>query len=79
MKDQMVLISVGGLASLIAFSLFFPGFIPSRVSVNPRFQKYWKILALALAIALAVALAIALAVALALALAVALAVALPVA
>ena len=35
-KDQMVLISVGGLASLIAFSLFFPGFIPSGVRVNPR-------------------------------------------
>ncbi len=37
MKDRMVLMSVGRLASLIAFSLFFPGFIPFGVSVNPRF------------------------------------------
>jgi len=35
-KDWMVLISLGGLASLIAFSLFFPGLIPSGVMVNPR-------------------------------------------
>ncbi len=36
-KDQIVLISVGGLASLMALSLFFPSLIPSGVSVKPRF------------------------------------------
>ncbi len=35
-KDRIVLTSVGGLASLIAFNLFFPGLMPSGVSVNPR-------------------------------------------
>ncbi len=35
-NDRMVLTSVGGLASLIAFNLFFPGFIPSGVRVKPR-------------------------------------------
>jgi hypothetical protein len=29
---------VGGLASLIALSLFFPRFIPSGVRVNPRYD-----------------------------------------
>ncbi len=35
-KDRIVLTSVGGLASLIAFNLFFPGLMPSGVSVKPR-------------------------------------------
>ncbi len=35
-KDRIVFTSVGGLASLIAFSLFFPGLIPAGVSVKPR-------------------------------------------
>jgi hypothetical protein len=35
-KEQIVLTSVGGLASLIAFNLFFPGLIPSGVKVKPR-------------------------------------------
>ena len=36
MKDQIVLTSVGGLASLIAFNLFFPGLILAGVKVKPR-------------------------------------------
>ena len=35
-KDLIVLTSVGGLASLIAFNLFLPGLMPSGVSVKPR-------------------------------------------
>ncbi len=37
-KDLIVLTSVGGLASLIAFNLFFHGLIPSGVSVKPRYE-----------------------------------------
>ncbi len=37
-KDLMVLTSVGGLASLMAFNLFFPGLIPSGKSVKPRYE-----------------------------------------
>jgi hypothetical protein len=35
-KDLIVLTPVGGFASLIAFNLFFPGLMPSGVSLNPR-------------------------------------------
>jgi len=35
-NDLMVLISVGGLASLMALSLFLLGLIPSGVKVKPR-------------------------------------------
>ena len=38
MKDRIVLISVGGLASLMALSLFLPGLIPSGVRVKPRYE-----------------------------------------
>jgi len=37
-KEQVVLTSVGGLAFLIAFNLFLPGFIPAGVSVKPRYD-----------------------------------------
>ena len=38
MIEQMVLTSVAGFASLMVLSLFFPGFIPSGVSVKPRYE-----------------------------------------
>ncbi len=37
-KDQMVLMSVGGLGSFMALSLFFPGLIPSGVRVKTRYD-----------------------------------------
>jgi len=40
MKDQIVLISEGCLASLIAFSLFLLGLIPSSVRVNLPLLKF---------------------------------------
>jgi len=36
MKDRIPLMSLGGAAFLIAFSLASPGLIPSGVRVNPR-------------------------------------------
>jgi len=35
-KDMIVFTSVGGFASLMAISLFFPGLTPSGVSVKPK-------------------------------------------
>ncbi len=35
-KEQIVLTSVGSLASLIAFNLFWPGLMPAGISVNPK-------------------------------------------
>ena len=37
-NEWIVLTSVGGLASFMAFNLFFPGLIPSGVSVKPRYE-----------------------------------------
>jgi hypothetical protein len=39
-NDQIVLMSVGGFASLIALSLFFLSLIPSGVSVKPKYDTY---------------------------------------
>ena len=35
-NERIVFTSVGGLAFLIAFSLFLPGLIPAGVKVKPR-------------------------------------------
>ena len=37
-KEQIVFTSVGGLAFLMAFNLFLPGFIPAGVRVKPRYD-----------------------------------------
>ncbi len=37
-KERIVLMSVGGLAFFMAFSLFLPGFIPAGVRVKPRYD-----------------------------------------
>ncbi len=39
MNERIVLPSVGGFGSLMAFSLFLPGLIPSGVSVKPRYEN----------------------------------------
>jgi hypothetical protein len=38
MNDLIDLMSLGGLASLIALGLAFPGLIPSGAKVNPRYE-----------------------------------------